>query len=139
MGFIPDTAINDYIFPVVAEEHGFRGAGLFISALALLLLQAVLVAFAARDLLGRLIVTGIVAMFFMHIFWNIGMCLALVPIAGIPIPLVSYGGTFMVVTLFLMGMVQSVWVHRNIQPVKKKEAEPEAMWKREAPRDPAYA
>lgn len=139
MGFIPDTAINDYIFPVVAEEHGFRGASLFISALAFLLLQAVVVALAARDLLGRLIVSGVVAMFFMHIFWNIGMSLALVPIAGIPIPLVSYGGTFMVVTLFLLGMVQSVWVHRNIQPVKKKEPEPEPTWKREAPRDPAFA
>ena len=139
MGFIPDTAINDYIFPVVAEEQGFRGAALFISALALLLLQAVLVAFAARDLLGRLIVVGVVAMFFMHIFWNIGMSLALVPIAGIPIPLVSYGGTFMVVTLFLLGMIQSVWVHRNIQPVKKKAPEPEETWKREAPRDPAFA
>lgn len=122
--FIPDTAINDYIFPVIAEEQGFRGSMLMISAMAFLLLQCIFVAFSSRDQLGRLIAVGAVAMLFFHIFWNIGMCLLLVPIAGIPLPLISYGGTFMLCVLFLLGMTQSVWVHRNTPSATKPPEEP---------------
>jgi rod shape determining protein RodA len=85
-------------------------------------LLGITVALSARDQLGRLITVGVVAMFFVHCFQNIGMNLVILPVIGIPIPLVSYGGTFVVVTLFLLGMVQSVWVHRNISPVKKARA-----------------
>jgi rod shape determining protein RodA len=83
------------------------------------LLQGVFVAFSARDQVGRLIVVGVVAMFFAHTFQNAGMNLCMLPVIGLPMPFISYGGTFMIVTLFLMGMLQSVWVHRNISPVKK--------------------
>lgn len=117
--FPADVAINDFIFGVIGEEFGFRGGLLLISGMAMLLLQGVFVAFYARDQLGRLLVVGIVAMLFTHSFMNMGMSIILVPITGLPMPFVSYGGTFMVVTLFLMGMIQSVWVHRNISPVKK--------------------
>jgi rod shape determining protein RodA len=127
MKFIPDTAINDYIFPVIAEEQGFRGSMLMISALAFLLLQCIFIAFSSRDQLGRLIAVGAVAMLFFHIFWNIGMCLLLVPIAGIPLPLISYGGTFMLCVLFLLGMTQSVWVHRNTPSTTKPPAEEPAL------------
>ena len=61
---------------------------------------------------GRLLVVGVVALFFAHIFQNVGMNVLLMPITGIPLPLISYGGTFMVMILFLLGLVQSVWVHR---------------------------
>ena len=118
--FFPDEAINDFIFSVVAEEFGFRGAVLLLTGIALLLLQAIFVAFYARDQLGRLIVVGVVAMFFVHTFQNAGMNLNILPVIGLPMPLISYGGSFMLVTLFLMGMVQSVWVHRNISPLKRK-------------------
>jgi len=122
--FIPDTAINDYIFPVIAEEHGFRGSMFMISAMALLMLMCIFVAFYSRDQLGRLIAVGAVAMLFFHVFWNIGMCLLIVPIAGIPLPLISYGGTFMLCVLFLLGMIQSVWVHRNTPIVTREPEEP---------------
>lgn len=118
--FFPHESINDFIFGVICEEFGFRGALLVLSGMALLLLQGVFVAFCARDQLGRLIVVGVVAMFFVHTFQNAGMNLVMLPVIGLPMPFVSYGGTFVVVTLFLMGMVQSVWVHRNISAVKKK-------------------
>ncbi|MBE7498603.1 MAG: FtsW/RodA/SpoVE family cell cycle protein [Verrucomicrobiaceae bacterium] len=118
--FLPNEVINDFIFAVIAEEFGFKGAMGLILGLGCVLMLGITVAFSARDQLGRLIVVGVVAMFFAHTFQNIGMNLVVLPVIGIPIPFISYGGTFMVVTLFLMGLVQSVWIHRNISPVKKR-------------------
>ncbi len=123
-GFIsPDTAINDFIFPVLAEEHGFRGSVLMLGGFLLLLMQCLYVAFYSRDLTGRLLVVGVVGLLFAHIYQNVGMNLLIMPITGIPLPLISYGGTFTVVVLFLLGMVQSVWVHRAAPETEKpKEA-----------------
>lgn len=121
--FFPEgEAHSDFIFGVVCEEFGFRGAVLLLSGIGLMLLQGVFVAFSARDQVGRLIVVGVTAMFFAHTFQNAGMNLCMLPVIGLPMPFISYGGTFMIVTLFLMGMLQSVWVHRNISPVKKAGA-----------------
>ncbi len=113
-GFIPkDTAHNDYIFAVIGEELGFRGSLLLLSAFALMLIQALFIAFYSRDSCGRLLVCLVVALFFAHVFESIGMCVLLIPITGIPMPLVSYSGTFVVICMMLLGLVQSVWVHRN--------------------------
>jgi rod shape determining protein RodA len=117
--FFPNESINDFIFAVVCEEFGFRGALLLLAVTSLLFMQCIFVAFFARDQLGRLIVVGVVAMLFVHAFENAGMNIILMPITGLPYPFVSYGGTFLVVCLFLMGMVQSVWIHRNTSPVKQ--------------------
>lgn len=112
--FIPHlTAHNDFIFAVIAEELGFRGALLLVLAFALLLVQGLFIAFYSRDLSGRFIACMVVTLFFAHIFENIGMCVLLMPITGIPLPLVSYSGTFVVICMFLLGMVQSVWIHRH--------------------------
>ncbi len=122
-GFIsPETALNDFIFPVLAEVWGFRGSLLMLGGFALLLLQCLYVAFYSRDLMGRLLVVGVVGLLFAHIYQNVGMNLLLMPITGIPLPLISYGGTFTVVVLFLLGMVQSVWVHRVEREVAKPQA-----------------
>ena len=116
-GFIPKaTAHNDYIFAVIAEEQGFRGSILLITAFALLLVLCLFIGAYARDPMGRIIVGGTVAIFFAHIFENIGMCVLLTPITGIPLPLISYSGTFVVICMFLLGLVQSVWVHRDALP-----------------------
>lgn len=124
-GFIPrDTAHNDYIFAVIAEELGFRGGLLLLTAFALLLIQGLFIAFYSRDLSGRLLACLVVALFFAHVFESIGMCVLLMPITGIPLPLVSYSGTFVVICMFLLGLVQSVWIHRNWKPeLKIKPAE----------------
>lgn len=112
--YIPwTTAHNDYIFAVIAEEQGFRGALLLITAYALLLIQCIFIAFYSRDLAGRIITGGVVGLFFAHVFESIGMCILLTPITGIPLPLVSYSGTFVVICMFLLGLVQSIWVHRD--------------------------
>jgi rod shape determining protein RodA len=119
--FYPEAeAFSDYIFSVICEEFGFRGSVLLLSGIALLLLQGVFIAFYSRDQVGRLIVVGVVTMFFAHTFQNAGMNLCMLPVIGLPMPFISYGGTFMIVILFLMGMMQSVWVHRNISSVKKR-------------------
>ena len=71
------------------------------------------VAGRARDKVGALVAVGVMAMLFTHVFVNIGMTIHLVPITGIPLPFISYGGTFVVACLAAMGLVQSVWVHRK--------------------------
>jgi rod shape determining protein RodA len=119
------TAHNDYIFGVIAEELGFRGSLLLLTAFALLLIQGLFIAFYSRDVSGRLLACLVVALFFAHIFESIGMCVLIMPVTGIPLPLISYSGTFVVICMFLLGLVQSVWVHRNWKkeiPVKAAEA-----------------
>ena len=112
--YIPwTTAHNDYIFAVIAEEQGFRGSLLMLTSFALLLIQVLFVAFYSRDFLGQVVASGVVAMFFAHIFESVGMCVLLMPITGIPLPLISYSGTFVLICMFLLGLVQSIWVHRN--------------------------
>ena len=112
--FIPkDTAHNDYIFAVIAVETGFRGGLIMITAFAILMVQGLIIAFYSRDVTGRLIASLVVALFFAHVFESIGMCLLLTPITGIPLPLVSYSGTFVVVCMMLLGLMQSVWIHRS--------------------------
>ncbi len=112
--YIPwNTAHNDYIFAVLAEEFGFRGSLFLITNFAALLILCLFVSFYSRDMMGRLVVACVVAFFFAHIFENIGMCVLLMPITGIPLPLISYSGTFVVMCMFMLGLVQSIWIHRN--------------------------
>jgi rod shape determining protein RodA len=121
--FIPkDTAHNDYIFAVIAEEMGFRGSLLLITTFALLAILGLFIAYYSRDACGRVLATLVVALFFAHVFESIGMCVLLMPITGIPLPLVSYSGTFVVICMFLLGLVQSVWIHRNTRPAPVIEA-----------------
>ncbi|WP_193213075.1 FtsW/RodA/SpoVE family cell cycle protein [Luteolibacter marinus] len=126
--FVPwKTAHNDFIFPIIAEEHGFRGSILLITAFGLLLVLCLFIGTYARDPMGRLLVGGVVALFFAHIFESIGMCILLMPITGIPLPLVSYSGTFVVMCMFLLGLVQSVWVHRDAERPLVEEAPDKAV------------
>ncbi|MGD7654270.1 MAG: FtsW/RodA/SpoVE family cell cycle protein [Verrucomicrobiales bacterium] len=121
--FIPrDTAHNDYIFAVVAEEMGFRGSLLLLTAYALLLVQCLFIAFYSRDMGGRMLASMVAALLFAHIFESIGMCVLLTPITGIPLPFVSYSGTFVVICMMMMGLVQSVWIHRNVKEGMNIEA-----------------
>ena len=117
------TAHTDYIFAVWAERFGFRGAMWLIALYSGVLAICLIVAYSSRDLTGRLVVTGVAALIFAHVFQNIGMNILLTPITGIPLPFISYGGTFVVVILSMLGLVQSVWVHRD--PDLQEEPEPQ--------------
>ena len=115
LGFLPATAVhNDYIFPAVAEQWGFIGGIVLIGAFALLLLTCLFVAVFAGDQLGLLLVIGVTALIFTHIFQNVGMTIAMLPITGVPLPLISYSGSFVLVIMFGLGLVNSVWIHRNV-------------------------
>lgn len=112
--FLPGTIVhNDFIFSVAAEEFGFLGGSILISTLAGLLLCLVFIARDARDEGAQLLVAGIFGMLFAHFFQNIGMTIKVVPITGIPLPFVSYGGSFVVTCMAAMGIAQSVWIHRK--------------------------
>lgn len=114
MGFLPATAVhNDYIFSAIGEQWGFVGGMFLIGAFGLLLLTCLFVAFFAGDQFGLLLVIGVTALIFTHIFQNVGMTISLLPITGVPLPLISYSGSFVLVIMFGLGIVNSVWVHRK--------------------------
>jgi rod shape determining protein RodA len=106
---------TDFIFTVTAEEMGFIGAAALIILLTLLMLRMVYVASKARDTFGMLIVTGVTAMVFFQVLVNIGMNLSIMPVTGIPLPLISYGGSSLWSMLIAIGLVESVAIrHKKI-------------------------
>jgi len=116
MGFVPsNVSINDFIFVTIAERHGFRGAAVLIGLYSILLILLLLICYSAKDMTGRILIGGFIGLLFYHVFMNIGMCILLVPITGIPLPFISYGGTFLLMMMFMLGLCQSVWVHRTDQ------------------------
>lgn len=116
LGFLPRTvAPTDFIFCVIAEETGFMGGVFFISLYTVLLGRCLRVSFGARDDFGRLMALGIGIMLFCHVFVNIAMTIGILPITGLPLPLMSYGGSFMVSTMIALGLVQSVYQRRRIR------------------------
>jgi rod shape determining protein RodA len=112
LGLIPMAeAHTDYIFATIGEQWGFLGGITVIATFGVLIIACMLTAARATDLFGVLIVGGITAQLFFHVFQNIGMTIALMPITGLPLPLISYGGTFALMLMFNFGLVNSVWVH----------------------------
>jgi rod shape determining protein RodA len=113
-GFLPGTTVHtDYIFSAIGEQWGFAGATTLIATFSLLLLAMLFTAYHASDEFGLLIVAGLTGQIFFHVYQNIGMTIGLMPITGLPLPFVSYGGTFIVMIMFGLGLVNSVWVHRK--------------------------
>lgn len=114
LGFLPQTvAPTDFIFSVVAEETGFVGSTLLLAVFGAILVMSVYIAMKAPDALGRNLACGIGILFCVHIYVNIGMTIGLAPIIGIPLPFVSYGGSFMIVTLAAVGVLQNVYALRR--------------------------
>ncbi len=123
LGFLPATAAhNDFIFAVIGEEFGFLGGVVLIGAFALLLLSILSVAYFARDDTGRLFCVGAAGLLFTHMAMNIGMTISVLPVTGLPLPLVSYGGTFALLVMTILGIVQSVWIHRKQEGRAESEA-----------------
>jgi rod shape determining protein RodA len=115
LGFLPRTvAPTDFIYSVVAEESGFTGSALLLGLYTMVVVRCMRAALVARDLFGRLLAAGVGVLIFSHVFVNIAMTIGLMPITGLPLPLMSYGGTFMVSTMTALGLVQSVYLRRRI-------------------------
>ena len=116
LGFLPRTvAPTDFIFCVIAEETGFVGGVGVILLYLLLLGRCIWASIQAHDEFGRLMALGISVMLFCHVFVNIAMTIGILPITGLPLPLMSYGGSFMVSTMIALGLVQSVYHRRRIR------------------------
>jgi len=114
LGYLPRTVTpNDFLFSVIAEEKGFVGSLCVVGLFAVVLLRGLRIAACARDRLGMLLATGVVVMLFFHVFVNIGMTIGLMPVTGVPLPLLSYGGSFVLVTMTALGLLQNVWIHRR--------------------------
>lgn len=112
MGYLP-TKSTDFIFSVVSEELGFIGAILVVLLLFWVVYRCFATAQKADNAFGRYLCTGIGAMFLFHIFENVGMCIGLMPVTGIPLPFISYGGTSLITNFIAIGIVMSVRYHNK--------------------------
>lgn len=111
--FLPERH-TDFIYSVLSEEHGFVGSILVMGLFCYLFLTGVRIAFNARDKFGALLTVGVLCYVFWHMFVNIGMVIGLLPIVGVPLPLLSYGGSSMLTTMAGLGLVSSVAYRRYL-------------------------
>jgi rod shape determining protein RodA len=114
LGYLPRAvAHNDFIFSVIAEEEGFVGSVVVIALYAVVLFTGLRIAGQARDRLGKLVAVGVVTLIFSHVFINIGMNIRIMPVTGVPLPLLSYGGSSVLCSLFAVGLLQNIHIHRK--------------------------
>ena len=113
LNFLPEKQ-TDFIFTMLAEEFGLVGGLALLAIYALIVGYGFAIAFSAKNQFGRLLAIGVTTTFFLYLFINIAMVMGLIPVVGVPLPLVSYGGTAMMSLMFGFGLVMSVYVHRGV-------------------------
>jgi rod shape determining protein RodA len=114
LGYLPKAvAHNDFIFSVIAEETGFLGSVFIIGLFAILVTNGIRIAGLAKDRFGMHLACGVSVLFLIHFFINIGMTIGITPITGLPLPFLSYGGSFVLSCFFLQGLIQSIYRHRK--------------------------
>ena len=113
--FVPAQR-TDFIFTALAEQLGFAGSAAVLALFALVVWRLLMTAAAARDRFGTLLAVGIAAMLVFHVFVNVGMTERLMPVTGLPLPFMSYGGSFYLAMAASLGMVHSVWLRRSPVP-----------------------
>ena len=114
LGYLPPAVShNDFIFSVIAEEKGFLGSLTVLGLFGIVLINGIRIAGLARDRFGTLLAVGVTVLFAVHVFVNIAMTIGLVPVTGIPLPFISYGGSFVLSCCLLQGLVQSVYRFRK--------------------------
>ena len=114
LGYLPQAvAHNDFIFSVIAEETGFLGSAFVVGLFCLMVANSIRIAGLARDRFGMQLAIGVSILFLVHFFINIGMTIGITPITGLPLPFLSYGGSFVLSCFILQGLVQSVYRYRK--------------------------
>lgn len=114
LGFLPKgVAHNDFVFSVIAEEKGFAGSVAVLMLYLIFILSGIMIAAQARDILGRAMAVGVVTLFFSQAFINIGMNIRIMPVTGIPLPLISYGGSSVLSSMIGVGILLNVHRYRR--------------------------
>lgn len=118
LNFVPEDH-TDFVFAAVGEQYGFVGAGLVLCLYALLLWRALRILTMSKDLFGSLIAAGVAAMLMFQVFVNVGMTIGIMPITGVTLPLMSYGGSSVITTLLAVGLLQSIYVRARASAALK--------------------
>jgi len=113
LNFLPEMQ-TDFIFTMLAEEFGLVGGLALLGLYMVILVYCLAISVRCRTQFGRLVGIGITATFFLYVFINMAMVMGLVPVVGVPLPLISYGGTAMLTLLFGFGLLMGVWIHRDV-------------------------
>jgi rod shape determining protein RodA len=114
LDFLPEKQ-TDFIFTMIGEEFGFAGGLAVMGLLALIIIGGMLIALRCRHQFGRLVALGISCNFFLYVFVNIAMVMGVIPVGGVPLPLVSHGGSAMLTVMVGFGILMSVHVHRDVE------------------------
>jgi len=109
LNFVPEDH-TDFIFAAVGEQYGFLGASIVLSLFGLLIWRALRILLMAKDLFGSLVAAGVAAMLCFQVFVNVGMTIGIMPITGVTLPLMSYGGSSVITTLLAVGLLQSIYL-----------------------------
>ncbi len=114
LDFLPEQQ-TDFIFPILAEEFGLMGGLGLLGLYLLIIAYGMVIGLRARNHFGRLLAIGLTVNLFLYVFINIAMVMGLIPVVGVPLPLISYGGTAMLTVMFGLGLVISVYIHRDVR------------------------
>ncbi|HYM44545.1 MAG TPA: FtsW/RodA/SpoVE family cell cycle protein [Solirubrobacteraceae bacterium] len=118
LGYVPESH-TDFVFAAVGEQYGFVGAGLVLCLYALLIWRTLRILTMAKDLFGALVAAGVAAMLMFQVFVNVGMTIGIMPITGVTLPLMSYGGSSVITTLLAVGLLQSIYVRSRASAALK--------------------
>ena len=113
LDFLPERS-TDFVFAVLAEEFGLLGVTVILVLAGVVIFRGLWIAGQSQEPFGRLVAAGLVLSFFMHVFVNVGMVSGVLPVVGLPLPLISYGGTSLVTTMAAFGIVMSMFSHRRL-------------------------
>jgi len=122
LNFLPERQ-TDFIFTMLAEEWGFIGGCVLLGLYLLIFAYGFAIAMRSKSHFGRLLALGITTNLFLYVFINTAMVMGLIPVVGVPLPLISYGGTAMLTVMFGFGLLMSVYIHRDVRIGRFGEAE----------------
>ena len=118
LNFVPESD-TDFVFAAVGEQYGFLGAGLVLCLYGLLIWRTLRILTMAKDLFGSLVAGGVAGMLMFQVFVNVGMTIGIMPITGVTLPLMSYGGSSVITTLLAVGLLQSIYVQARASAALK--------------------
>lgn len=113
LNFLPEKQ-TDFIFTLLAEEWGFVGGISLLGLFAAIIFYSMFISWRSHNQFGRLLAMGLIVNFSLYIFINIAMVMGLIPVVGVPLPMISNGGTAMMSVLFGFGLIMSVYIHRDV-------------------------